>query len=224
MEYNKLIQKMALFRNIESSTMQLLLKKGRIVEVTKGTQLIREREPSSNLYFQLSGKSIIYNLTSNGKRKILFVFGYGALLNGNLFNTRTSSNYCETIERSQLFVVSIQDFSKLMAMDFQLTRNLVEAQEHKMWRLSHQLKNTTSGISMEKKLVFKLKKLARDFGIETEKGVAIDMQLSITFLADMLGAPRETTSRICSSLCEKGIRVIERKRITITQKGMELKH
>ena len=92
MDYNKLIQKMALFRNIESSTMQLLLKKGRIVEVTKGTQLIREREPSSNLYFQLSGKSIIYNLTSNGKRKILFVFGYGALLNGNLFNTRTSSN------------------------------------------------------------------------------------------------------------------------------------
>lgn len=224
MEYNKLIQKMALFRNIESSTMQLLLKKGRIVEVTKGTQLIREREPSSNLYFQLSGKSIIYNLTSNGKRKILFVFGYGALLNGNLFNTRTSSNYCETIERSQLFVVSIQDFSKLMAMDFQLTRNLVEAQEHKMWRLSHQLKNTTSGISMEKKLVFKLKKLARDFGIETEKGLEIDMQLSITFLADMLGAPRETTSRICSSLCEKGILVIERKRITITQKGMELKH
>ena len=55
MEYNKLIQKMALFRNIESSTMQLLLKKGRIVEVSKGTQLIREREPSSNLYFQLSG-------------------------------------------------------------------------------------------------------------------------------------------------------------------------
>ena len=118
----------------------------------------------------------------------------------------------------------IQDFSKLMAMDFQLTRNLVEAQEHKMWRLSHQLKNTTSGISMEKKLVFKLKKLARDFGIETEKGLEIDMQLSITFLADMLGAPRETTSRICSSLCEKGILVIERKRITITQKGMELKH
>lgn len=224
MEYNKLIQKMALFRNIESSTMQLLLKKGRIVEVTKGTQLIREREPSSNLYFQLSGKSIIYNLTSNGKRKILFVFGYGALLNGNLFNTRTSSNYCETIERSQLFVVSIQDFSKLMAMDFQLTRNLVEAQEHKMWRLSHQLKNTTSGISMEKKLVFKLKKLARDFGVETEKGVEIDMQLSITFLADMLGAPRETTSRICSSLVEKGMISIERKRITITDKGMALKH
>ena len=81
---------MALFRNIESSTMQLLLKKGRIVEVSKGTQLIREREPSSNLYFQLSGKSIIYNLTSNGKRKILFVFGYVALLNCNLFITRTS--------------------------------------------------------------------------------------------------------------------------------------
>jgi CRP-like cAMP-binding protein len=224
MKHNMLIQNISLFRNIEATTMQLLLKKGRIVEVSKGTQLIREREPSGNLYFQLSGKSIVYNLTTNGKRKILFVFGYGALLNGNLFNTRSSSNYCETIENSQLFVVSIQDFSKLMAMDFQLTRNLVEAQEHKMWRLSHQLKNTTSGISMEKKLVFKLKKLARDFGVETEKGVEIDMQLSITFLADMLGAPRETTSRICSSLVEKGMISIERKRVTIMDKGMALKH
>lgn len=224
MKHNMLIQNMSLFRNIEATTMQLLLKKGRIVEVSKGTQLIREREPSNNLYFQLSGKSIVYNLTTNGKRKILFVFGYGALLNGNLFNTRSSSNYCETIENSQLFVVSIQDFSKLMAMDFQLTRNLVETQEHKMWRLSHQLKNTTSGISMEKKLVFKLKKLARDFGVETEKGIEIDMQLSITFLADMLGAPRETTSRICSTLCEKGILIIERKRITITPEGLATKH
>lgn len=35
--------------------------------------------------------------------------------------------------------------------------------------------------------------------------VRIDVNLSITFLADFLGAPRETTSRICKSLVKKGL-------------------
>lgn len=224
MERYKLIQKLQIFQNIASKTLEQLYQRGRINIVEKGTVLIHEREQSSYLYFQLSGKSIVYNLTASGKRKILFVFGEGALLNGNVFNTRGSSMYCETIEKSKLFVISINDFTKLMMNDFQLTKNLVEAQEHKMWRLSHQLKNTTSGISMEQKLLSKLKKLARDFGEPTSKGVEIDMQLSITFLADMLGAPRETTSRMCSSMCEKGLIIIERKRITITPLGMSKKH
>lgn len=224
MEYKNVIDKIPIFAKIEPKTKRQLSQVGRVIKVEKGIQLIREREPSSNLYIQLTGKSIVYNLTSNGKRKILFVFGFGNLLNGNVFNTRSSSMYCETIEPSQLLVISSSDFAKLMSQDFQLTRNLIEAQEHKMWRLSHQMKNTTSGVSMEKKLFSKLKKLARDFGVESDCGVEIDMQLSITFLADMLGVPRETTSRICSSMVEKGIIIIERKRITITHEGLKIKH
>lgn len=221
MEHRKAISKLDIFAHVDAKTMHALIQKGRVVEFAKGTQLMREREPASYLYFQLSGKSIVYNLTSNGKRKILFVFGPGALLNGNVFNTRTSSVYCETIEPSRIFVMPIHDFTKLMEHDFHLMRNIMTAQEHKLWRLSHQLKNTASGISMEKKLLSKLKKLARDFGVRNETGIEIDMNLSITFLADMLGAPRETVSRLCSSLMETGVIKIERKRITLL---CDLKH
>lgn len=57
-------------------------------------------------------------------------------------------------------------------------------------------------------------KLARDFGFETEEVIEIDINLSITFLADMLGTSKETTSRICSFLVENGLIKINKKRIT----------
>ena len=73
MERYKLIQKLQIFQNIASKTLEQLYQRGRINIVEKGTVLIHEREQSSYLYFQLSGKSIVYNLTASGKRKILFV-------------------------------------------------------------------------------------------------------------------------------------------------------
>lgn len=84
-----------------------------------------------------------------------------------------------------------------------------------MWRLGHQLKNTVGSIYMERKLAAKLWKLARDFGIERPEGIEIDINMTITFLADMLGAPRETTSKTCKALSDYGLISMKKKRITI---------
>ena len=105
-----------------------------------------------------------------------------------------------------------------MEDDFQLTKTLLHYQERKLWRLEHQLKNTVGSIYLERKLASKLWKLARDFGIETPNGILIDMNLSITFLSDLLGAPRETTSRVCRKLTDFGLIRIEKKKIYITDR------
>ena len=212
----KHVNQLEIFKGIDPKTMEKLTKIGTIQDVSKGTLLMRAREPVSMVYFQLTGKSVIYNLTHDGKRKILFIFGHGVLLNEHLFNNHTSSTYCETMEKSKVLAFPVQEFAEAMAADFQLTKQVLEAQERKIWRLSHQLKNTTSSIYLERKLAAKLWKLSRDFGVETEEGIEIDMNLSITFLADMLGVPRETTSRVCSTLTEAGLIMIKKKRIYIS--------
>lgn len=212
----KHVNQLEIFKGIDPKTMEKLTKIGTIQDVSKGTLLMRAREPVSMVYFQLTGKTVIYNLTHDGKRKILFIFGHGVLLNEHLFNNHTSSTYCETMEKSKVLAFPVQEFAEAMAADFQLTKQVLEAQERKIWRLSHQLKNTTSSIYLERKLAAKLWKLSRDFGVETEEGIEIDMNLSITFLADMLGVPRETTSRVCSTLTEAGLIMIKKKRIYIS--------
>lgn len=209
------LKQLEIFQGICQETIEKLAQKGKISEIDKGTILMRAKEPVSSVHFQISGKSIIYNLTQAGKRKILFICGRGMLLNEHIFNTRATSMYCETIDKSKIFIIPSRDFVKIMEEDFKLTEKILEAQEKKIWRLSHQLKNTMSSIYLERKLVAKLWKLARDFGIKTEDGIEIDVNMTGEFLADMLGVSRETTSRTCSALVENGLVIIRKKRIVI---------
>lgn len=210
-----LLIEMPLFHDVAPETVEYLWRVGKVREYPKGTFLVRGKEMVSDVYIQISGKSIQYNLTLNGKRKILFIFGKDTLLNESVLNHHATSIYCETIEKSEIFVIPLSEFRSQMAVDFKLTENVLETQERKMWRLSHQLKNTMSSIYLERKLASKLWKLSRDFGIDKEYGREIDINMTITFLADMLGVSRETTSRACSMLVEEGLITVRKKRIVV---------
>lgn len=215
MKKKNLLPGLALFQSVASETLGRLWQAGRTEHFSKGNIIIRAKEPLNLVYIQLSGKSIIYNLTHMGKRKIIFIFGPGALLNEHVLNFHDSSLFCEAIEESQVFILPASKLLEEMKRDFSLTKAILEAQERKLWRMGHQLKNTMGSIYMERKLAAKLWKLSRDFGKETEHGLEIDIHMTITFLADMLGAPRENTSRLCKTLTEFGLIRMEKKRIVI---------
>lgn len=206
---------LALFKEVAPDTLQKLRKYGKIQEFPKGSLIIRAKEPLEQIYIQIDGKSIVYNLTHTGNRKILFIFGRGALLNEHVLNEHHSATYCETIEKSRIFIIPADRFVRCMQQDFALTRAVLAAQERKVWRLGHQLKNTMGSIYMERRLAAKLWKLARDFGVNVPEGIEININLSVTLLADMLGAPRETASRLCRALVDYGLIQMRGKRIII---------
>lgn len=212
---NRLYQQQ-LLQDVKPDTIEKLWRCGQVKELSKGCVIMRAKENIEYICIQLSGKSIIYNMTHHGNRKIIFILGKGALLNEDVLNDHVASLYCETIEKSQIFMIPVGSFLRLMEEDFCLVKAVMEAQSRKIWRLGHQLKNTMGSIYLERKLAAKLWKLARDFGIQTQEGIEIDINLPITFLADMLGAPRETTSRVCRTLTEYGLMKINKKRIVIT--------
>lgn len=207
--------RLELFESAAPHTREQLWGAGKMKMFPKGSVVISAKEPLESVYIQLSGKSIVYNLTHTGKRKIIFIFGKGSLLNEHILCLRDASLFCETIETSQIFIIPAAKFICCMECDFALTKSVLMAQERKIWRLGHQMKNTMGSIYMERKLAAKLWKLSRDFGINTPQGIEIDIDMTITFLADMLGAPRETTSRLFKILTDHGLLKKDKKRITI---------
>lgn len=209
------LSRLDIFAHVSQETQDVLWSRGRVEIFPRDSVIMRAREPLKVVCIQLTGKSIIYNLTHTGKRKIIFIFGPGALLNEHVLNFHDASLFCETIEQSRIFIIPSVWFLEQMEKDFSLTKAVLEAQERKIWRMGHQLKNTMGSIYMERKLAAKLWKLSRDFGKESPEGIEIDIRLTITFLADMLGAPRETTSRLCKTLTEFGLIRMEKKRIYI---------
>lgn len=203
-------------KTIPGEILDEIWKQGTVMKVPKNKTLIRAKEPADYIYYVLSGKVILYNLTRHGRRKIIFVLGKGMLVNDNVTNSAYAGTFCDTIEDSVFFAIGSKAFLKLLEQHFCLTKVILAEQERKLWRLSHQLKNTMGSIYMERKLAAKLWKLARDFGKPTEEGIQIEINMTITFLADLMGAPRETISRLCKTLTDYGLVKLEKRRITIT--------
>lgn len=252
----KNLGELKIFHNVRPETLEQMQSLGKIVSMKKGTVCYRAAEKQDNIFILMDGQAIIYTLTRCGNRKIIFVHGGGELLNESIITTDKTTVFCDLIRDSKVFVIRNQVFCQLMERDFTLVKAVMYVQERKLWRTSHQLKNTLGSIYLEKKLAAKLWKLARDFGVPVvgeagreeaayshdlqdsqedtcvhvekcskrktpcsgKKGqaVRIDVSLSITFLADFLGAPRETTSRICKSLVKRGLITIDKKTVTVT--------
>lgn len=204
-----------LLKDLRPATRDRFLQLGRTASYPKGHLCLREREEDPHIFFILDGKVQIYTLTKCGKKKILFILGPDNIANDSfLYNANTV--YCETLEPCRFYLVPRGLLAALMEEDLQLARALFVYQERKISRLERQLKNTVGSIYLERRLASKLWKLARDFGRPTDRGVLIDMDLTITFLADLLGAPRETTSRVCKKLAGQGLLVMDKKKIYIT--------
>ncbi len=209
------LSRLALFQDVGKDTLDSLWRDGRIEQVSRNIRIIEAGKHTDYCYIQMTGISSVYTLTHTGSRKVISLKGEGSILNDAIINQRPSSVYCETYQESQIFVIPMDRFRYWMEKDYHLVVAVLSMQDLRIKKMSHQLRNTVSNISIERRMASKLWKLARDFGKPCDRGTEIDLNLPITFLADMLGVPRETASRACKSLVNEGLIQIERKRIII---------
>ena len=203
------------FQKLHPTTVDAFLQHGQLRRYHRGNLILSAREKNPFIFFSVSGKTMVYNLTHDGKQKTLFILKAGVLLNESILSPESVSTFCEALEAVTVLAIPQAVFLDCMEHDFALTKAVLAAAERRVWRLNHQLKNTIGSIHLERKLAAKLWKLARDFGIPSENGIEIDLNLSVTFLADMLGASRETTSRVCTTLVNHGLISMQNKQITI---------
>lgn len=154
-------------------------------------------------------------MTHNGNRKIIFILGSGKLLSFNVINDRLTSVFSEAIEKTQILSIERREFLKIIKHDFEFLKSIMSEYEKYIWRMGHQLKNTIGNIYIERRVAAKLWKLGRDFGIKTDEGILIDIEMTITFMADFIGAPRESTSRACKKLINEKLIKFENKKFII---------
>jgi len=111
-----------------------------------------------------------------------------------------------------------------MESDFEFTKMVLSSLSLKVRRMYRQFKNTTGVLNMGKRVASKLWKLGRDYGVANDNGILIDMEISITYLADLFGAQRETISRACKELSELGLIEYNNKKFIIKNKEKLLEY
>ena len=129
---------------------------------------------------------------------------------------------CEAFEQAEVLCFDRVKFLEVMKDDFELSKIIINSLAMKVRRLYRQGKNSIP-IKVEKRVAAKLWKLSRDYGIEIKEGILIDLNITITYLADMFGAPRETISRALKILNNEGLIINKNKKIIITNRDKLVK-
>ncbi len=209
------LENIEIFRNISKTSLKELSFLGEVKRYKVGGHLFRDKEDVITLYFIISGSVSLYKLNESGNKRVIFILSEGKIINDISIQDLPTSINCEIFEDAEILSYNKYAFLNIMENDFTLSKNIICSLSMKVRRMYRQLKNANGTIRMEKKLAAKLWKLSKDYGIHCDSGVIINMNISITYIADLLGAKRETISRSLKILLNKNLIKYENKKIIV---------
>ncbi len=190
---------------LNDSSLQALMNAGNIITLKKGEILFSEREAVNSMYIILDGFMSLYRNSRYGEIKIIFICTRGEIINEVVLQDEKTSICTKALSDTKLLVIHKSELCQLLQNDYNLTSAIYNSLAMKTRRLYHQVGNANGTYPLEKRLAAKVWKLARDYGEDLSEGRTISFEITVTFLANMLGAKRETISRIISSWRKEGI-------------------
>jgi CRP/FNR family cyclic AMP-dependent transcriptional regulator len=199
-----------------------------IGEIEKFAHLFRERDYGPKelvfaegdlgdaIYLLKTGHVRIYRLTEDGKEVTLAVLGAGGVFGElALFDETTRQTYAETVDNAHICAASVEDFTRLMAHQPQLTgmvaREIARRRNEMETRIAGLAYGTVRG-----RLATALLQLASEHGEQQPDGsVRIGVRLSHAELAHLIGTARESCTIELGRLQREGIIAIDDRYITI---------
>ena len=216
------LSEFSLFSQVNKNTIFKLNEICFVKELKKGEHLFRDKEVIKNIYVVKSGKVALYKQSESAQKKVIFILGKDTIVNEVIIDDLPSSINCEAFEKTEILCFDRMLFLDIMKDDFELSKIIINSLAMKVRRLYRQGKNSIP-IKVEKRVAAKLWKLSRDYGIEIEEGTLIDLNITITYLADMFGAPRETISRALKILNNEGLIINKNKKIIVPDRDKLVK-
>ena len=200
------LNEISIFSQINKDTLDKLNEICFIRKLKKGEHLFRDKELIKSIYIVKTGKVALYKQSESAQKKVIFILGEGTVVNEVIID--------DSFEKTEVFCFDRNKFLEIMKDDFELSRVIINSLALKVRRLYRQGKNSIP-IKVEKRVAAKLWKLSKDYGIEIEEGTLIDLNITVTYLADMFGAPRETISRSLKILKNEGLIINKNKKIIV---------
>ena len=213
---NSDIEKIEVFEGISKNSINEIRNNSDIIELKKNKALYSDRQVLDYVYFLVSGNVSLVKSNENGENKVIFLLSSGTMINEPLMRKNSSGIECWGFEDAKILRISLKTFDKIMSKDYILARNCMLFMEKRIRRLYRQLKNSTSA-NIEKKLAAKLYRLGTQYGIESPENnfILINLNLTVTYIAKMLGYQRETVSRSMRLLSDKAIILLKDRKFYI---------
>ena len=218
------LHRIDIFKDRDESTLDFLALSAGVRSYIKNEHIFIDREEVSNFYFVIRGKAALYKLNSRHEKKVIFIYGSGAFLNEVMIQDKFASINCELLTDSSILIIPKSIMLLAMSRDFDLSKAVMDSMALKIRRLYHQMKNTSNTVRLDKQIAAELWKLSADHGRQCDEGTMIDFDMSITYLADLVGSKRETVSRYVKLLSDNDLIVVRKNRFIIKNRENLLRY
>lgn len=208
------LKSISFFSRLNDDTLKYIAQNSKVLKKKKGEHIFRDKDKVQDIFIVLKGKVTLYKMNEYGQKRIIYILGEESFLNEVIVDNLSSSINGEAFENSIILSIEKNKLIKIMSEDFELTKIVLNEMSRKIRRLYRQMKNVTP-IKLEKRVAAKLWKLSKDYGKEVDEGTLIDLDISITYLADMFGSPRESVSRAIKTLKDENLIIKNNKKIII---------
>ena len=221
-EHGPLLAKTPLFATLEAEELRELAKTMRRRTFRAGEVIFHRDDPGQVLYIIREGKVRIYVTSPEGQEVALAVFGpndsFGemALLDGQ---ARSASAIA--LDSVDTYTLQRSDFVNVVTRHPRIAVQVMSV-------LSRRLRQTDTMIEdllfldVHGRVAKKLLELADLHGVRTPEGILIDMRLTQSDLASLVGASRESVNKVLGYFLTKRYVTTEKRRITILWEQYDL--
>lgn len=208
---NFLSQRLNIFKDVDREIVEGLSDQMVKINTETNSLLFREGDVMDSVYMIQSGQCALFKLFASGDQRVIFTLGPGEILNYPEPRPRPISIGCRVICGGIIYKLEQKALSLAMKKDPVLALNAIDLYNLRMRRLYRQLKNSSGFVRLDKRIAAKLWKLSKDYPAPHTEGVAIDLKITMTLLAELIGASRESVSRSIKPLLDQ--------RLVIQEKG-----
>jgi len=187
----------------------------RILSYKRGNVLYWQGDPVENLYVIQKGAVKISSVSSSGKIYLHGILGAGHLLGAtDYFLDNIHETTAEIVDKTSLIIIPLSEFQTLLASDSNYSACVMRelAKEAKVHFSKAQ---DLSFLDAQQRLKHSLIKLAEEHGLETEKGVEIDVNITHEDIAELVNANRTTITLCLQDLKKLGYLRTEGRRIIL---------
>jgi CRP/FNR family cyclic AMP-dependent transcriptional regulator len=190
------LQQTSLFTGIQEAQLAQIAQDMAVRRFAQGEVIFREGDPGQVLYMVQSGQVRIFVNGIHGSETSVIlcgrpgeVFGELAVIDG-LPRSATAVALVETV----LLTISRENFRKHMRQCPQLALNFLNELSVRVRYNTRQMNSLTS-MDVPQRLARKLMELAQSYGLAEDGGVRINMPLTQSDLASLIGATRESINK-----------------------------
>lgn len=217
--YHDLISGTILFEGLPEAHIQDLLYIAREQEFAKNALIFSEGDEGNGFYITAEGMVKIFKLSSEGKEQIFHIFGPGEPFGEvPVFSGQTFPASAEALTKIRALFFPRSEIISLIERNPPLALNMLAVLALRLRRFTVQVENLSL-----KEVPGRLAAHLVMLYIEQKQKNTIDLNISKSQLAALLGTIPETLSRILAKMAGQGLIDVQGRRITLLNlEGLEL--